>query len=240
MMRMLPKGPRMYGRLSRYASEYGKHDEADVYRFIQDCFTAFMEASGIDFEVAGADNIPLKGGFVLYPNHQSFLDIPAVVLGCPRPIAAVMKKELASMPVVKQLAAATGSHCLDREDDKRAIKVIRDVSAEVKAGRGYLVFPEGTRSRTGELLNFKAGSFKCVTRAKRPIVPVAIEGTRDALSSSSSSPWCIRTHFLEPIAFEHYEPMSSREIAGEVKSRIAAQRSKASSCSRITEDALER
>mgnify|MGYP000597497791 CR=1 FL=1 len=113
-----------------------------MYRFIQDCFTAFMEASGIDFEVAGADNIPLKGGFVLYPNHQSFLDIPAVVLGCPRPIAAVMKKELASMPVVKQLAAATGSHCLDREDDKQAIKVIRDVSAEVKAGRGTWSFPK--------------------------------------------------------------------------------------------------
>ena len=74
MMRMLPKGPRMYGRLSRYASEYGKHDEADVYRFIQDCFTAFMEASGIDFEVAGAGQIPPKPVLIFQPLSSAVRD----------------------------------------------------------------------------------------------------------------------------------------------------------------------
>lgn len=130
--RMLPRLPITYRGSCRYAKGRDRYFEAEIYAFIQDCFAVFMKAARLEVVIEGAANIPRIGGFVLYPNHQSFLDIPAVTLGCPRPIAAVMKKELASMPVVKQLATATGSHCLDCEDDRQAIKVIRDVSAEVK------------------------------------------------------------------------------------------------------------
>lgn len=219
---MLPRLPAMYRGLSKYAKGRDRYSEAEIYAFIQDCFAVFMKAARLEVIIEGATNIPQTGGFVLYPNHQSFLDIPAVTLGCPRPIAAIMKRELAETPVVKQLAAATGSRCLDREDDRQAIKVIREVSEEVKAGKGYLVFPEGTRGNDGALLDFKAGSFKCATKAKRPIIPVVLKGTRGALSSSVKPYRRIRVIFLDPISFEEYGKLNSHEIAAEVKRRIFA------------------
>ena len=86
-----------------------------------------------------------------------------------------MKKEVANIPFLKQVFACMKAIPLDRSDIRQGMKVILQVSEEVKNGRNYLIFAEGTRSKNqNHLLDFKGGSFKSAVKAKCPIVPIAL------------------------------------------------------------------
>ena len=98
---------------------------------------------------------------------------------------------------------------------------ILNVTKEVKNGRNYLIFAEGTRSKNGNHpQEFKGGSFKAAMKAKCPIVPVALIDTYKAFDTGSVAPLTVQVHFLEPIPYEEYKEMKSTEIAAEVKRRI--------------------
>lgn len=78
---------------------------------------------------------------------------------------------------------------MDREDVRQSLQVILDVTQEVKNGRNYLIFPEGTRSRRGNQVgDFKGGSFKCAVKAKAPIVPVALLNAFEPFDRNSIAP----------------------------------------------------
>ena len=102
------------------------------------------------------------------------------------------------------------------------IPIIRGfITKEVKNGRNYLIFAEGTRSKNGNHpQEFKGGSFKAAMKAKCPIVPVALIDTYKAFDTGSVAPLTVQVHFLEPIPYEEYKEMKSTEIAAEVKRRI--------------------
>ena len=86
---------------------------------------------------------------MLYANHQGMFDVLAVAATCDIPVGAVLKKELYDIPFLHQVAICTRSFPMDREDVRQSLTVIQSVIREVKAGRNYLIFPEGTRSRNG-------------------------------------------------------------------------------------------
>jgi 1-acyl-sn-glycerol-3-phosphate acyltransferase len=110
---------------------------------------------------------------------------------------------------------------MDREDIRQSMQVILNVTKEVKSGRNYLIFPEGTRSKMGnKLLEFKGGSFKAATKAKCPIVPVALLDSYQAFDTSSIKKITVQVHYLTPILYEEYKDMNTVEIAAEVKRRI--------------------
>jgi 1-acyl-sn-glycerol-3-phosphate acyltransferase len=101
------------------------------------------------------------------------------------------------------------------------MKVIIDVSKEVEKGRNYIIFPEGTRSKNGNQLGeFKAGSFKAATKAKCPIVPVALIDSFKPFDTNSTKPVTVQVHILKPLIYDDYKDMKSVEIAEEVKKRI--------------------
>lgn len=101
------------------------------------------------------------------------------------------------------------------------MKVIGQVTEEVKSGRNYLIFAEGTRSREGnKLLEFKGGSFKSAIKAKCPIVPVALIDSYKAFDTKSAKKLTVQVHFLEPMPYEMYKDMKSQEIAELVRRRI--------------------
>ena len=92
---------------------------------------------------------------------------------------------------------------------------------EVKKGRNYLIFAEGTRSKNGnEVQDFKGGSFKAATKAKCPIVPVALIHSFKPFDTNTISPVTVQVHFLEPLLYEDYKDMKTSEIAQIVKNRI--------------------
>ena len=104
---------------------------------------------------------------------------------------------------------------------KQSLQVIINVTNEVKKGRNYLIFPEGTRSKNGnELLEFKGGSFKAATKAKCPIIPVALIDSFKPFDTNTTSQVTVQVHFLKPLYYEDYKDMNTKEIAALVRERI--------------------
>ena len=113
------------------------------------------------------------------------------------------------------------AYMLDREDVRQAMRVIIDVTKEVKKGRNYLIFAEGTRSKKGNKIgNFKGGSFKSATKAQCPIVPVALIDSFKPFDTNSIRPVTVQVHFMKPLYYEEYKNMKTTEIASVVQQRI--------------------
>ena len=170
----------------------------------------------------GQDNIPKEDGFMFFPNHQGLYDVLAIVDACPdHPFSVVAKQEVKNIQFLKQVFACMKAFTIDRDDVRQSMKVIMAVSEEVKNGRNYLIFPEGTRSKNGNQVGeFKGGSFKAATKAKCPIVPVALIDSFKPFDTKTISQVDVQVHFLKPMHYEEYKDMKTLEIAEEVKRRI--------------------
>ena len=175
----------------------------------------------IKLEVHGLENIPEKDGFIFYPNHQGLFDSLTFFASSPKPFAAVIKKEAKDIILLKQVLQATGSLAMDREDIRQSMQVIGQVAEEVKAGRNYLIFPEGHRSHEGnKVQEFKPGSFKAAQKAKCPIVPCALINCFIPFDRQSIKRVIVKLIYLKPMYYEEYQGMKTVEIAEEVKRRI--------------------
>lgn len=148
-------------------------------------------------------------------------DVLAILWLLDRPVSVVLKKELQNIPFLKQVFACLGAYALDRSDPRQGMKVMLQMAEDVKNGRNFIIFPEGTRSRDGNhLLPFKGGSFKCATKANCPIVPVALLDSYKAFDTGSVAKQTVQVHFLDPIYPEEYQGMKTTQIAELVRTRI--------------------
>lgn len=222
VLKNLPIVPGAWQKLCRYAKHPEKYSEEEMYRHIQYILKRAVRGGNIDLQVSGTENIPKEGGFMLYANHQGMFDVLAVAATCDIPVGAVLKKELYDIPFLHQVAICTKSFPMDREDVRQSLTVIQSVIREVKAGRNYLIFPEGTRSRNGNQMGqFHSGSFRCATKSKCPIVPVALVDSFEVLDQKGSKPVTVQIHYLKPICWEEYGNLKTTELAALVKERIA-------------------
>ena len=197
--------------------------EADRWKHIQFMLKRAITAGNIDLKVTGLENIPQDQSFLMYPNHQGMFDVVAIAATCDVPLGGVLKKEIHHVPFINQVCQCTKSFAMDREDVRQSLTVIQNVTEEVKNGRNYLIFPEGTRSRNGnEMLEFHGGSFRCATKSKCPVVPVALYDSYKVLDEKGSKPVTMQLHYLEPIRYEEYQDMKPAELAALVKERIGA------------------
>ena len=215
--------PGAWVKLCRYAKHPERYEEAEMYGHIRTIMQRAVSSGNVDLQVYGAENIPEENGFLLCGNHQGLFDVVALVANFPGPLAAVFKKELGNAPFLKQLIACTKSFSMDREDVRQSLTVIQAVTAELKKGRSYLIFPEGTRSKKGNVMGqFHGGSFRCAVKAKAPIVPFAFVDSFKVLDQKGSKPVTVQLHYLPVIPYEEYKDMNTVEIADMVKSRIQA------------------
>lgn len=193
----------------------------ESYAYVRKVTVAANKAGKVKIETYGLENIPQKNGFVFFPNHQGLYDVLAFLESCPVPFAFVMKKEARNVILLKQVADALGSLSIDRDDIRQSMRVIQRMTEEVKQGKNFLIFAEGTRSREGnKLLNFKGGSFKSAVKAKCPIVPCALIDAFKPFDEKSIKPVTVKVIYLSPIYYEEYKDMKTVEIAEEVKQRI--------------------
>lgn len=213
--------PGAWFKLCRYAKHTERYPEQEKYDHIRYIMNLAVNSGNIDLTVTGQDKLPEENGFILYGNHQGLFDVVALVATFPRILGAVFKKELEGVPFLKQIIACTKSFAMDREDVRQSLSVIQKVTEEVKQGRNYLIFPEGTRSKKGNVMGqFHGGSFRCAVKAKCPIVPVAFIDSFKVLDQKGCKKVGVQIHFLEPIPFEEYGHMKTVEIAQLVKDRI--------------------
>ena len=138
-----------------------------------------LTLGAIRVDLVGAEKLP-KGGFLLVGNHRSDFD-PITAMYALRKwgLTFVTKKENVDIPVGGRLIVGSGCISLDRNDDKQGLLVIRQVVHRIKAGEAIGIYPEGTRSKTGELLPFRVGCFKAAQWAKCPLVVLRTKGTED-------------------------------------------------------------
>ena len=215
--------PGAWFRLCHYAKNTEKYPEMTMWQHIQYIMKRAVTSGNVKFECYGVENVPKEDGFLLYGNHQGLFDIVAIGASCPKPLGAVLKKELKGIPFVEQVRLCTNSFCMDREDVRQSMTVINNVIKEVKAGRNYLIFPEGTRSRKGnEMLEFHSGSFKCALKAKCPVVPIAFIDSFKVLDEKGCKPVRVQIHYLEPISYDEYKDMNTTELANLVRGKIEA------------------
>ena len=215
--------PFLYGKLCHYAKHTEKYPEMEKYLHIQKIFKIAIKSGNIDLQIHGTENIPAENGYMLYGNHQGMFDVVALAATFPGPLSCVFKHELRNVPLLRQIIACTKSFAMNRENTRQSLEVIRAVTEEVKAGRNYLIFPEGTRSRKGNEMNeFHGGSFRCATKVKCPIVPLAFIDSFKVLDQKGSKPVSVQLHYLKPIPYEEYKDLKTVELAELVKSRIAA------------------
>lgn len=215
--------PGLYGKLCHYANNVGKYPEKESWDHIATIMQRAIKAGNVDLTVTGLENIPAEGGFMMYGNHQGLFDVVAIAATCPTPLGAVLKKELKDVPLVKQIVACTRSYPMDREDVRQSLEVIRAVTTEVQNGRSYIIFPEGTRSKNGNVMGeFHGGSFRCAVKAKCPIIPVVVVDCFKVLDQKGSKPVKVQLHYLKPIAYEEFAGMKAAEVAVLVKDRIQA------------------
>ena len=217
----LPFVPYWWWQLCHFAKHTDDIPEPEKYALLKKIVLHANKGGRVKIDVHGKEYIPTAQSFVFFPNHQGLFDVLAIIEACDVPFSVVAKKEVKDVPFLKQVFAIMKAKIMDREDVRQSLQVILDVTQEVKNGRNYLIFPEGTRSRRGNQVgDFKGGSFKCAVKAKAPIVPVALLNAFEPFDRNSIAPVTVQVHFLEPIPYEVYQGMKTTEIAEIVKTRI--------------------
>ena len=208
-------------KLRRHAKHPERYPETERWQHVQSIMRMLVKSGNVELQVFGTENIPEKG-FMLYGNHQSLFDVMAIAYSCDSPLGAVYKKELKNTPMLKQVYGSTKSFAMDREDVRQSLTVINQVIEEVKGGRSYLIFPEGTRSKLGnEMLPFHGGSFRCAVKAKCPVVPMALIDSYKVFEEKNCKPVTVQIHYLSPIPYEEFADLKATQLAELVKSRIA-------------------
>ena len=201
--------PVYWYKLCYHARHVDKYTEEEHYKLLKYIDHRANTSGNIHIEVHGQENIPEQDGFMFYPNHQGLYDVLAIMEACPRPFAVVAKKEVADVPFLKQVFTCMKAYMIDREDVRQSLQVIVNVSNDVKNGRNFLIFPEGTRNKSedpADLMEFHEGSLKIAEKSGCPVIPVAITGTDDVFERHI--PWIRKSHVI----IEYGEPIYLKEL----------------------------
>jgi 1-acyl-sn-glycerol-3-phosphate acyltransferase len=145
--------------------------------------------SGIRYVVEHAERLPKDRAAVFCSNHQSNIDPPVLFNALNRRTHILYKHELDAIPILARCFRLGGFIPVDRRNKEAAMRAIERGAQSIRAGNSFLIFPEGTRSKTDALLPFKKGGFIMAIKAQAPIVPVAVQGGRAAMQRGS---WLIR------------------------------------------------
>lgn len=148
-----------------------------------------LAVSGVRVRVNGLEKISPNGSYVFASNHASYMDTPVALANIPVQFRFMAKKGLFSIPFLGWHLARAGHIPVYRDNPRAAVKTL-GLAAEAiqKHGISLIVFPEGGRTKTGEMRDFKDGAAYIAIRAGVPVVPVALKGTRAVLPFGSGTP----------------------------------------------------
>ncbi len=195
--------------------------EKFCYKIAKKTLLKIMKRGRISTEVIGRENLPSEGGYVMYSNHQGKYDAVGIIYGHEAPCTILMDKKRSKLPIMKEFLSIIRGIGIDRSSIKTQIAAINRVSEEVKAGRKYIVFPEGGYNHNHNTISdFKPGAFKCATKPKAPIVPVVVIDSYKPFEINSLRPVKTKVVFLKPFYYEDYKGMTSIQLAQVVQERV--------------------
>lgn len=181
----------------------GKTEEHDriVRTMVNNWALRLMKLAGATMEVTGKENIP-EGPVVFAANHQGYADIPLLLTQLDKPNPLIAKKELEKVPLLRDWMTELNCIFIDRDNARQAMDSLKKANELLSEGYSVCIFPEGTRSKGGEIKEFKGGTIRLATRAKVPIVPCCIEGTYNMLEANKGfkiTPAKLQLHILPAI-----------------------------------------
>lgn len=170
----------------------------------------------------GLKNIDKNTSYVIVPNHQSYYDIFLLYGWLGIDIKWIMKMELRKIPGLGYASAKVGHIFIDRSNARKAMESLNKARKRLTGGTSVVIFPEGTRSKTGKLLPFKKGAFKMALDLNLPILPVTIIGTRKILPASSMNlmPGKVKMIVHQPIDINKYTDQDIKQLMSETKEVI--------------------
>ena len=172
-------------------------------------------STGIHYDVCGLENLESDKKYIFMSNHQSALDILLGVACIPYKIVFLAKKELFKIPIFGWAMQAAGMIKIDRQNSERARKSVDEaVNILIHSSFSTLIYPEGTRSETGDLLPFKKGGFILAIRSQLPIVPITIIGAGNVLPKRSFTfnKGQIKVIIGKPILTQNLEENNKEEL----------------------------
>ena len=183
--------------------------------------------------ITGRENVPATGAFIIASNHLSFIDSMAIPLMAPRRVGYLAKAEYFTTPgirgwLTKTLFTALGALPVHRDTHRAAQEALDTAMTVLKAGGGFGIYPEGTRSRDGRLARGKTGVAWLALTADCPVVPVAVAGTDriQPIGASWPRPHRFSVTFGKPLTFPEYRGKAGngkarREVTDTIMEAIA-------------------
>jgi len=200
------------------------HSDAILYRLGHFGVRLALLLAGTRVVVEGGDKITDPRNAVVISNHESHLDAPALFDGLGLDLKAIVKKEIFTWPFFGRVLRRAGFAAVNRKDRIQSGQALARAVESLRAGACFLVFAEGTRSRTGELGPFKKGGFVIAIDAGSRVFPVAVQGGRALMPRGGFRirAGTVRVRVLDPVDAAGYSYGDRDRLSGEVHARIAA------------------
>jgi 1-acyl-sn-glycerol-3-phosphate acyltransferase len=182
-----------------------------------------LKTGGVGLKIRGLDRLDSRQSYIFMANHQSNIDIPVLVQSFPQfQLRWIAKRELVYVPVFGWALWSSRHILVARGDPAEARATLRKAKKKLEEGASIILFPEGTRSRSGELLPFKRGGFLLALRTKAPVVPVTVNGSARILPRGD---WRIRSGEVEvvvgePISLERYRMADLNRLVTQVRNCV--------------------
>ena len=198
-----------------------RYTEADRYRIARRAVSIMQHNGFIHTDIYGKENLPGEGGYVMYANHQGKYDALGIMSGHEKPCTVLIDDKRSHQIITSQFVDLLKGTRLDKTNMKAQLQTILNIVNEVKNGRRYIIFPEGGYDHNrNEVHEFLPGAFKCAIKSKSPIIPVALIDSYKPFELNSLKPVKTQVHFLEPLFYDDYKEMTSKEIADLIREKI--------------------
>ena len=173
-------------------------------------------------EVIGKENFPYKNPHVLMANHQSDFDILIALAYLPGQFRWLAKKELFNIPIFGAAMKSAGYISIDPQNRENAMQSLDEAALRIRNGKSIMTFPEGTRSRDGEIKAFKQGAFYLAIKSGVPVIPITIIGSGRIMPKSSLRVrhGKIRLIIDKPVETKNYTEENRRELIDKIKNII--------------------
>ncbi|MCM1262601.1 MAG: 1-acyl-sn-glycerol-3-phosphate acyltransferase [Butyrivibrio sp.] len=215
--------PRIYmiPKMSYMARHPEKYTEEECYAYARLTVNRMKKSGHIHTEGYGMENLPKEGGYVMFPNHQGKYDALGIIYTHDKPCSVVIDDAKSHVILTTQFINLLHGKRMHKDNLRQSVKVIQEIAEEVKAGRRYIIFPEGGYCHNhNEVHDFKPGCFKSAMKAKVPIVPVVLIDSYKVFEEWSLRKVKTQVHYLPALYYDEYKDMNSRAISDIVHDRI--------------------
>lgn len=215
----------VYPKIIKYEKERDNINpekfDKDVYDFTKIWAKKQLKSAGVNVIVTGQENLPQEN-VLFISNHQGNFDIPVHMVYLDKPKGFIAKKSIESFPIVNRYMYIMNSLFIDRDNMKDAGKVILEGIKMLKNGHSLIIYPEGTRSQSSIVGEFKSGAVKLATKSKVKIVPVSIDGTYKIMEQNNNKikSGTVKLHIHPPIDTKNLTKEEELELLPKIKEII--------------------